>query len=120
MPETRLITFNIELGILAITHEVDLVFNGIVIPTTNPKLRTFLKGISCVDCGAEGEFFAVDITYDNGTPVYHLNLYTTKDGKEELMTSDHIRPKSKGGKGGLTNRQPMCRPCNLAKGNNMV
>ena len=89
------------------------------------RLQTFFqKGFECVRCGVKGIFFAVEShrgdTYKsnkNDIP-RHLNLYAIKkDGKEVLMTSDHIRPKSKGGSDLLDNRQPMCSPCNLRKGN---
>lgn len=116
MKETRLFTLNLELGILAIRNEIDIIFNKIRVTTTSARLRTFLKGMDCVKCAAKASHFAVDITYEGKRPHYHLNLYATKDGVEVLMTSDHIHPKSLGGGGGLSNRQPMCRTCNFEKG----
>lgn len=80
------------------------------------RIRTFLKGTNCVRCGVKGTHFKIQRI--NGYEDYHLNLYATyKSGKEVLMTSDHIRPLSKGGSNGLSNRQPMCLPCNGKKGN---
>lgn len=51
---------------------------------------------------------------------YHLNLYAVdENGKEILMTKDHIIPKSKGGKDHISNYQTMCVRCNMTKGNNV-
>lgn len=36
------------------------------------------------------------------------------------LTKDHVIPQSKGGKGGLSNIQPMCGPCNNWKGSSHV
>jgi len=38
-------------------------------------------------------------------------------GREVLMTHDHIVPRSKGGKNHISNVQTMCAPCNSKKGN---
>ena len=49
-----------------------------------------------------------------------MNLYAIdENGKEVLMTKDHILPKSKGGKDEIDNYQTMCIRCNEAKGNNL-
>lgn len=39
-----------------------------------------------------------------------------KCGKKRPLTRDHIIPKSHGGKGDKANIQPLCEPCNSAKG----
>jgi len=80
------------------------------------RLKTFAcHGIKCVGCGLEGQFFAIE-AFDRDVR-YHLNLYSIdNDGKDVLMTKDHIIPKSKGGKDALTNYQTMCSPCNVQKG----
>lgn len=78
----------------------------------------FTKGCSCVKCGIKGEFFAKEKRENDVS--YHLNLYGfDSEGKEVLMTKDHIIPQSKGGKNHLDNYQPMCERCNKNKGNNM-
>jgi hypothetical protein len=80
-----------------------------------PRLLTFkVDGIKCHHCGLEGSFFALERFEKDGSP--HLNLYATKDGKEVLMTSDHIIPKSKGGINNVSNRQCLCEKCNNKKG----
>lgn len=80
------------------------------------RLRCFAKhGTKCVRCGIEGKFFAVERHFsENGG--YHLNLYAVKDGKEILMTKDHVVPSARGGKNNLSNYQTMCTDCNVAKG----
>lgn len=51
---------------------------------------------------------------------FHLNLYAIdENGKEVLMTKDHIIPKSKGGADDISNYQTMCERCNEAKGNRL-
>jgi hypothetical protein len=114
----RLITLDINLGIRSIQHEDPIIIGGYKIKTSGPRLRTFLKGTTCVKCGLAAAFFAVESTkphYQN----FHLNLYGFGvTGNEVLMTSDHIRPKALGGGGQLSNRQPMCIHCNFKKGAN--
>jgi 5-methylcytosine-specific restriction endonuclease McrA len=80
------------------------------------RLVTFKHNPCCVSCGICGSFFALENT--NGeTP--HLEFYAISDGKEVLMTKDHIIPVSRGGKDHLDNYQTMCCVCNSAKGNNI-
>lgn len=53
----------------------------------------------------------------------YLGYQTTdaidENGKEVLMTKDHIIPKSKGGADDISNYQTMCERCNEAKGNRL-
>jgi 5-methylcytosine-specific restriction endonuclease McrA len=74
------------------------------------------NGTKCVACGKQGVYFAKE-RYENEKTVF-LNLYAfDKYGQELLMTCDHIKPKSKGGKDRLYNYQPMCFECNKKKSN---
>lgn len=78
----------------------------------------FKKGFKCVKCGIEGKYFAKERDTSSNSNKYHLNLYALdENGKEVLMTKDHIIPKSKGGKNKLENYQTMCCICNKKKGN---
>lgn len=74
------------------------------------------KGLKCVACGLEGTFFALEKSFGDKGDKYHFNLYAIKDGKEEMITKDHIFPKSKGGYDELSNYQVMCDTCNRKKG----
>lgn len=76
------------------------------------------SGLKCVKCGIEGKFFAME--RGSKCKAYHFNLYAIdENGKEVLMTKDHIIPKSRGGKCSISNYQTMCYPCNQAKGNKL-
>ena len=93
-------------------------FFGDLIKMSSQRFELFKKkGCKCVVCGIEGKYFTKDRFLDQSR--YHLNLYAVKNGKEVLMTKDHIIPKSKGGKDKLWNYQTMCSPCNAAKGNKL-
>jgi len=76
------------------------------------RLKVFYhKGLQCVSCPTKGEYLikAKD-RYGNN----HIDIYS-KDF--QLMTIDHIKPKSKGGTYHIDNLDPMCQKCNSAKGN---
>lgn len=76
------------------------------------RLKTFhVKGLKCVSCPREGKYLIA--TKDRGGAL-HIDVYT-KDF--ELMTVDHIKPKSKGGTFDIENLDPMCSKCNSKKGN---
>ena len=68
------------------------------------------KIVECVCCGIKATHFKLEGQV-GVTP--HLNLYAN----DELLTKDHIHPKSLGGKDVLTNLQVMCNTCNVKKGN---
>lgn len=93
---------------------------GVVVKMESQRLKTYLKGTSCVKCGLKGSFFAVEkAKFCLVSKRCHLNLYgINSSGHEVMMTSDHIIPKSwEGSSNELWNRQPMCAPCNRKKGN---
>lgn len=76
------------------------------------RLKTFHeKGLKCVSCPKEGKYLIA--TKDRGGAI-HIDVYT-KDF--DLMTVDHIKPKSKGGSYNIKNLDPMCSKCNSKKGN---
>ncbi len=90
-------------------------FDGDMINMASDRYKCFAqKGTKCVECGIEGVFFAKerDRGSSNG---WHFNLYAVRDGKEILMTKDHIIPIAKGGTDSVDNYQTMCAECNSAK-----
>jgi len=91
-------------------------FDGHMVKMTSQRYQLFAsKGVTCVSCGLVGEFFGLEkICYQEGDR-YHFNLYGVRDGREILMTKDHIVPKSMGGKNTLDNYQVMCFECNAEK-----
>lgn len=76
------------------------------------------KGIECVSCGIEGVFFAKE--KDSNAKSYHFNLYALANGKEVLMTKNHITPIRKGGLAHISNYQTMCVHCNCNSHNKQV
>ena len=84
--------------------------------STHRRLRVFhFHGTRCAapDCSKEGVYLIKAKNTDGG---YHVDLYTEDF---ELMTIDHIIPKSKGGKNTIENLQPMCHTCNSKKADNI-
>lgn len=73
------------------------------------------KGMSCLDCGITGSFFAKE--KHRISERYHLNLYAVNEsGDEVLMTKDHLKSKADGGKNHISNYGTRCKPCNEKKG----
>lgn len=70
------------------------------------------KGITCINCGVTGSYFALE--QDKGGGI-HLDLYGLFGEEEVLITIDHIIPKSKGGLNKMINFQTMCKICNESK-----
>ena len=98
-------------------NKVKVEINGETINMSSLRLLTFKdKGVDCVSCSTKGKFLALERNYSES--VYHINLYgIDSEGKEVLMTKDHILPKSKGGADKIENMQTMCIICNGEKGN---
>ena len=117
----------------------EFIYHGDTMKLVSQRYMTFLsRGIKCACCGIEGTFFAKERHYlkrkkknkhgrtigkdyviDEKSP-FHFNLYGIRDnGKEVLMTKDHIMPKSRGGKNILSNYQTMCTKCNTKKGSDI-
>jgi len=100
------------------TEKVYRDFEGYVVKMNSLRYQVFLKGRVCASCGIEGSVFLLQQALDALPHRAHFNLYARdKDGLLVLMTKDHIKPRSKGGSHALSNLQPMCSPCNVAKGN---
>jgi len=78
---------------------------------SHKRLQVFYhKGFLCASgCGKIGKYL-IEAQEANGRK--HIDLYTEDF---ELMTVDHIKPKSKGGTNELDNYQPMCLTCNQKK-----
>ena len=103
------------------TGAESVVLDGDEVRLTSLKYGMFLQGgVDCVECGLVGMFFAKerDALSRNKVGDYFLSLYgLTPEGKEILITKDHIHPKSRGGADAVENLQPMCVRCNHGKGN---
>jgi len=76
------------------------------------RLKVFHhKGLNCVNCNRKGKYL---ITARDRNGNIHVDLYTKTFN---LMTVDHIKPKSKGGSYDIENLDPMCSHCNSKKSN---
>lgn len=105
---------------IATTKKEIVLFDGDPIKMGSDRYKVFkFKGCSCVECGMVGIYFAKEKPTKQITNSFHFNLYGIKDGREVMMTKDHIHPKSKGGKNCLENYQPMCKECNEQKSNKL-
>jgi 5-methylcytosine-specific restriction endonuclease McrA len=76
----------------------------------------YKKGLTCMNCGVKGNFFALEQDKGGGL---HLDLYGYNDDEEILITLDHIIPKSKGGLDKNINYQIMCKVCNEIKADDL-
>lgn len=75
------------------------------------------KGVTCATCGIKGEYFAKEKYKNIKTKMWHFNLYAIdRYGNEVMMTKDHKKPRSLGGKNHIDNYQTMCVICNGIKG----
>lgn len=93
------------------------VIAGIPVHVTGLRLATFKhRGIVCVECGVEGQFFAFERAERREQDPFHLNLYAIKEGVEVIMTHDHKVSRANGGADNISNSQTMCGPCNWEKG----
>ena len=84
------------------------------VKTKSDRYLNFIKnGFKCAKCGIEGKYVNLETNSRLGN---HLNVYgIDKEGKEVLLTKDHIYPKSKGGLDNIKNYQVLCEKCNENK-----
>lgn len=82
------------------------------------RYECFSRKLSCARCGVVGERFALESQVGKGeVSNAHGNLYGIRsDGKEVLMTQDHIVPRSMGGTDHISNLRTMCEECNMLLG----
>ena len=81
------------------------------------RQKLWLSGTKCVCCGLEGSHVWIEA---HGTLPPHFNLYAVSNGKEMLMTADHILPKAKGGTTDPENLQLLCEKCNRFKSDKIM
>lgn len=102
-----------EIVDLAAKNEPTVYIESFKIKLRSLKMLCFFTtGMDCKSCGIQGEYFVLEGHTRNNA---HLNLYALRDGKEVLMTRDHVVAKADGGSNTLENLQTMCSPCNSAK-----
>lgn len=87
--------------------------------STRMKLLFVHRELTCKCCGLKAAFAAVE-TCPSSKGWKSLNFYGyDHEGKEVLLTWDHIKPRSLGGKNTLSNSQTLCFICNGLKGNEL-
>lgn len=95
-----------------------VILDGDMVSVGSMRLLCFKEhGVACVspNCNLVGSFFRKERHLREAR--YHLNLYAiADDGREVLMTVDHITPRSHGGISTLNNLQTMCFSHNVKKG----
>jgi len=86
------------------------------VKTKDDRYLNFIKnGFVCSKCGLKGQYANLEFNKRNKN---HLNVYGVRNGKEILLTKDHIYPKSKGGLDNIKNYQVLCENCNNKKSDN--
>lgn len=77
------------------------------------RYRLFKSHRCCAACGLEGKKFVLEC--QTGSDCAHFNFYGQEDGRDVLMTKDHIQAKAYGGADSMNNYATLCAPCNQAK-----
>lgn len=78
----------------------------------NDRYLVFLRNRKCAACGLEGTRIALELGHDG---VACFNLYAEENGRQVMMTKDHIKPKSRGGEDSMENYATCCSICNNLK-----
>jgi len=100
-----------------------------LVDVNSQRLKLFIKNRTCNNCNIVGKWFSLDInradlrSNKQGKTLIkpHFNLYGIgDDGRLEMMTRDHIYPKSKGGTDTVDNYQCLCMSCNMRKGADVI
>lgn len=95
------------------------VMYGAKITTDSKRLRLIQnkKYMGCVCCGAKLTHFNIERQRSDTNGFFCLAPYATmENGREILLTWDHIVPKALGGSDHGDNSQIMCMKCNNEKG----
>lgn len=81
------------------------------------RIKLLKQGeVRCAKCGLVGSVFHIERHRNDIESVFKVNLYGVRpNGKEIMMTHDHIIPKSLDGANNQDNAQIMCHSCNQKK-----
>ena len=91
-------------------HTKYIEFDGYKILTGYDNYNVLIKyDFKCAKCSKEAVYCNLEY---NDRHKYHFNAYTENG---EMMTKDHIYPRSKGGLNSLRNYQLLCYSCNQKK-----
>ena len=118
--KTRLASFDPNELLPHIDKEIkskEFIIDGTVYTVRMDSSRYFVfkNSIECTACGLKGSKMILEINQHDKAP--HFNLYAEENGRLILMTKDHKKPKSKGGKNEMDNYATCCCTCNNLKGN---
>ena len=104
------------------TEDGGLFVEHVTVPMGSHRYQLFAeRGVVCERCGLQGKFFALEKFPSVAGHRYHFNLYGyDKNGKEVMLTKDHVHPRSKGGPSRLENYQVLCERCNRHKADRVV